>query len=53
MTAVVAATVMIFTPHDRGISHNEKESTSTRLEDALLGVNVLLYAVLERADGQS
>jgi beta-ureidopropionase / N-carbamoyl-L-amino-acid hydrolase len=44
----VAPTAMIFTPCDRGISHNENEST--RLEDALPGVNVLLHAVLERAD---
>jgi N-carbamoyl-L-amino-acid hydrolase len=43
----VAPTAMIFTPCDRGISHNENEST--RLEDALPGVNVLLHAVLERA----
>jgi N-carbamoyl-L-amino-acid hydrolase len=39
---------MIFTPCDRGISHNENEST--RLEDSLPGVNVLLHAVLERAN---
>jgi beta-ureidopropionase / N-carbamoyl-L-amino-acid hydrolase len=44
----VAPTAMIFTPCDRGISHNENEST--RLEDALPGVNVLLHAVLERAN---
>jgi N-carbamoyl-L-amino-acid hydrolase len=44
----VAPTAMIFTPCDRGISHNENEST--RLEDALPGVNVLLRAVLERAN---
>ncbi|HEX5814364.1 MAG TPA: Zn-dependent hydrolase [Methylomirabilota bacterium] len=44
----VAPTAMIFTPCDRGISHNENENT--RLEDALPGVNVLLRAVLERAD---
>jgi N-carbamoyl-L-amino-acid hydrolase len=43
----VAPTAMIFTPCDRGISHNENEST--RLEDALPGVTVLLHAVLERA----
>jgi N-carbamoyl-L-amino-acid hydrolase len=44
----VAPTAMIFTPCDRGISHNENEST--RLEDSLPGVNVLLHAVLERAN---
>ena len=44
----VAPTAMIFTPCDRGISHNEAEHT--RLEDTLPGVNVLLHAVLERAD---
>lgn len=44
----VAPTAMIFTPCDQGISHNEKENT--RLEDALPGVNVLLSAVLERAN---
>lgn len=45
----VAPTAMIFTPCDRGISHNENEHT--RLEDALPGVNVLLHAVRARADG--
>ena len=44
----VAPTAMIFTPCDRGISHNENEST--RLEDSLPGVRVLLHAVLERAN---
>jgi beta-ureidopropionase / N-carbamoyl-L-amino-acid hydrolase len=44
----VAPTAMIFTPCDRGISHNENEST--RLEDSLPGVNVLLHAVLDRAN---
>jgi N-carbamoyl-L-amino-acid hydrolase len=44
----VAPTAMIFTPCERGISHNENEST--RLEDSLPGVNVLLHAVLERAN---
>jgi beta-ureidopropionase / N-carbamoyl-L-amino-acid hydrolase len=44
----VAPTAMIFTPCERGISHNENEHT--RLEDALPGVNVLLHAVLERAN---
>ncbi|HEX3176454.1 MAG TPA: Zn-dependent hydrolase [Methylomirabilota bacterium] len=44
----VAPTAMIFTPCDGGISHNEREST--RLADALPGVNVLLQAVLARAN---
>ena len=44
----VAPTAMIFTPCERGISHNENEHT--RPEDALPGVNVLLHAVLERAN---
>jgi N-carbamoyl-L-amino-acid hydrolase len=44
----VAPTAMIFTPCERGISHNEKEHT--RREDALPGVTVLLHAVLERAN---
>jgi N-carbamoyl-L-amino-acid hydrolase len=39
---------MIFTPCHRGISHNEKEHTT--LADALPGVNVLLHAVLARAE---
>jgi N-carbamoyl-L-amino-acid hydrolase len=43
----VAPTAMIFTPCDRGISHNENESTT--LADSLPGVNVLLHAVLDRA----
>ena len=44
----VAPTAMIFTPSDRGISHNENEHT--RQEDALPGVNVLLHAVLARSN---
>jgi N-carbamoyl-L-amino-acid hydrolase len=44
----VAPTAMVFTPCERGISHNEAEHT--RLEDAVPGVNVLLHAVLARAD---
>jgi beta-ureidopropionase / N-carbamoyl-L-amino-acid hydrolase len=43
----VAPTAMIFTPCDRGISHNENESTT--VADSLPGVNVLLHAVLDRA----
>ena len=44
----VAPTAMIFVPCERGISHNEAEHT--RLEDALPGANVLLHAVLARAN---
>ena len=44
----VAPTAMIFTPCERGISHNEHESCT--LEDCVPGVNVLLHAVRERAD---
>ena len=44
----VAPTAMIFTPCERGISHNERESCT--LEDCAPGVNVLLHAVLERAN---
>ena len=46
--AAVAPACMIFTPCDGGISHNIKENT--RLEDQLPGVNVLLNAVVERAN---
>jgi beta-ureidopropionase / N-carbamoyl-L-amino-acid hydrolase len=44
----VAPTAMLFTPCDRGITHNENEHT--RLEDILPGVDVLLHAVLARAN---
>jgi N-carbamoyl-L-amino-acid hydrolase len=44
----VAPTAMIFTPCDRGISHNERESCT--LDDCVPGANVLLHAVLERAN---
>jgi beta-ureidopropionase / N-carbamoyl-L-amino-acid hydrolase len=44
----VAPTAMIFTPCEHGISHNERESCT--LEDCVPGVNVLLHAVLERAN---
>ena len=44
----VAPTAMIFTPCERGISHNERESCT--LEDCVPGANVLLHAVLERAN---
>lgn len=46
--ARVAPTVLLFTPCDQGISHNEAENT--RLEDQLPGLQVLLGAVLARAD---
>ena len=44
----VAPTAMIFVPCGRGISHNEAELT--RMEDALPGANVLLHAVIARAN---
>jgi beta-ureidopropionase / N-carbamoyl-L-amino-acid hydrolase len=44
----VAPTAMIFTPCRDGISHNEKEHAE--LEDSAPGVNVLLHAVLARAN---
>src|SRR5262249_42955556 len=44
----VAPTAMIFTPCDRGISHNERESCT--LEDCVPGANGLLHAVLEPAN---
>jgi N-carbamoyl-L-amino-acid hydrolase len=44
----VAPTAMIFTPCERGISHNERESCT--LEDCVPGANVLLHAVLDRAN---
>jgi len=44
----VAPTAMIFTPCERGISHNERESCT--LADCLPGANVLLHAVLDRAN---
>jgi N-carbamoyl-L-amino-acid hydrolase len=46
--AAVAPACMIFTPCDGGLSHNVKENT--RLEDQLPGVNLLLNAVIDRAD---
>ncbi|MGE0095158.1 MAG: M20/M25/M40 family metallo-hydrolase, partial [Alphaproteobacteria bacterium] len=44
----VAPTALIFTPCKDGISHNESEHTT--LEDSVPGVNVLLNAVLARAN---
>ena len=46
--AKVAPTVLLFTPCDDGISHNESENT--RLEDQMPGVEVLASAVLARAN---
>jgi beta-ureidopropionase / N-carbamoyl-L-amino-acid hydrolase len=47
--ARVAATAMIFVPCVGGISHNEIEDAKP--EDLTAGCNVLLNAVLDRADG--
>jgi N-carbamoyl-L-amino-acid hydrolase len=44
----MAPTAMIFTPCERGISHNEAENILP--EEAVPGVNVLLHSVLARAD---
>lgn len=44
----VCPTAMIFAPCDKGISHNEAETMSP--EDAYPGVNVLMHAVLARAN---
>jgi len=46
--ARIAPAVLLFTPCDEGISHNEAENT--RLEDQLPGLQVLFGAVLARAD---
>lgn len=46
--ARVAPAVLLFTPCDEGISHNEAENT--RLEDQLPGLQVLYAAVLARAN---
>lgn len=46
--AAVAPACMIFTPCDDGISHNVRETT--RIEDQLPGMNVLLNAVVARAN---
>ncbi|HJQ56206.1 MAG TPA: Zn-dependent hydrolase [Vineibacter sp.] len=46
--ARVCPTAMIFAPCDKGISHNEAENMAP--EDAYPGVNVLLHAVLARAN---
>lgn len=44
----IAPTALIFTPCRDGISHNEAEHAER--DDTVPGVNVLLHAVLERAD---
>jgi N-carbamoyl-L-amino-acid hydrolase len=44
----IAPTAMIFTPCRDGISHNEAEHAE--LDDTVPGVNVLLHAVLARAN---
>jgi N-carbamoyl-L-amino-acid hydrolase len=44
----IVPTAMIFTPCRDGISHNEAEHAEP--EDTVPGVNVLLHAVLARAD---
>jgi len=46
--AKVCPTIMIFTPCKTGITHNEREDID--LKDTVPGVNVLLHAVLERAN---
>ena len=46
--ARVAPTSMIFTPCVDGISHNEAEDISQ--EWATMGTNVLMHAVLEKAE---
>ena len=46
--ARIAPTVLLFTPCDEGISHNEAENT--RLEDQLPGLQVLFGAVLAHAN---
>lgn len=46
--ARIAPTVLLFTPCNEGISHNEAENTS--LEDQLPGIQVLAEAVVARAN---
>ncbi|MEX2648059.1 MAG: Zn-dependent hydrolase [Alphaproteobacteria bacterium] len=48
--ARVAPTAMIFVPCEKGISHNEIENA--RREDLEAGCNVLLHAMLERANAR-
>lgn len=44
----ICPTAMLFAPCDKGISHNEAETMAP--EDAFPGVNVLMHAVLARAN---
>ncbi len=46
--ATICPAAMIFTPCKDGISHNEAEDTT--LQDTMPGANVLLHAVLARAN---
>ncbi|MEJ2014307.1 MAG: Zn-dependent hydrolase [Limibacillus sp.] len=46
--AAICPTALIFSPCEGGLSHNEREAT--RLEDQLPALNLLLNAVLARAD---
>ena len=46
--ARIAPTAMVFVPCEGGISHNEFENA--RREDLAAGCNVLLHAVLARAE---
>lgn len=46
--ASIVPTAMIFTPCKDGVSHNEAEDMT--LEDAIPGANVLLHAVIARAN---
>ena len=47
-TALVVPTGMIFVPCEKGISHNEEENA--RPEDLAAGCDVLMHALLERAE---
>ena len=46
--ALSAYTPMIFTPCKGGITHNNEESCEP--EDFVAGLNMLLHAVVQRAD---
>lgn len=48
--ARVAPTAMIFAPCEKGLSHNEAENAKP--EDLAAGCDVLLHAMLERADAR-
>jgi N-carbamoyl-L-amino-acid hydrolase len=47
--AQVVPTSMIFIPCEKGISHNEHENITS--SDAAAGANVLLHAIIARANG--